>query len=125
MLSNPSKLAWRTINREPGRDSFLLVRDFIATELHDDPLELLGEETWQAMLEVAEVYQKEKEESRKLMAESELAISFDSEGSARSYLPHLAAATCSNLWRTSTARSRPSAFRVEKSNLPSSMCRRH
>jgi hypothetical protein len=48
-------------------DSFLLVRDFIATELHDDPLELLGEETWQAMLEVAEVYQKEKEESRKLL----------------------------------------------------------
>jgi len=51
-------------------NSFLLVRDFIATELHDEPLKLLGEETWQAMLEVAEVYQKEKEESRKLMTEA-------------------------------------------------------
>jgi ribosomal protein L37E len=51
-------------------NSFLLVRDFIATELHEDPLELLGGETWQAMLEVAEVYQKEKEESSKLMAEA-------------------------------------------------------
>jgi hypothetical protein len=48
-------------------DSFLLVRDFIATELHGDPLELLGEETWQVMLQVADVYQKEKEESRRLL----------------------------------------------------------
>ncbi|HKW89726.1 MAG TPA: hypothetical protein VJN21_13340 [Candidatus Acidoferrales bacterium] len=51
-------------------DSFLLVRDFIATELEGDPLELLGEETWQAMLEVAEVYEKEKEESRRLLTEA-------------------------------------------------------
>lgn len=49
-------------------DSFILVRDFIATELRDDPLTLLGEETWQAMLEVAEVYQREKEECGKLLA---------------------------------------------------------
>lgn len=61
-------------------DSFILVRDFIATELHDDPLDLLGEETWQAMLEVAEVYQKEKEESRKLMAEANWRFSAIREG---------------------------------------------
>jgi len=48
-------------------DSFILVRDFITTELNDDPLALLGEETWQAMLKVAEVYAKEKEESEKLL----------------------------------------------------------
>jgi uncharacterized protein (DUF983 family) len=51
-------------------NSFLLVRDFIATELHEDPLELLGEATWQSMLKVVEVYEKEKEESRKLIAEA-------------------------------------------------------
>lgn len=51
-------------------DSFLLVRDFIAKELHDDPLALLGEKTWQAMLGVADVYQKEKEECQRLVNEA-------------------------------------------------------
>jgi hypothetical protein len=49
-------------------DSFILVRNFITDELHDDPLVLLGEDTWQAMLEVAEVYKKEKEGCQQLMA---------------------------------------------------------
>lgn len=49
-------------------DSFLLVRDFIANELKHDPLELLGEETWQTMLEVTEVYQKERQECDRLIA---------------------------------------------------------
>jgi hypothetical protein len=61
-------------------DSFLVVRDLIATELHDDPLSLLGEETWQAMLEVAEVYQKEKEESRRLLTEANWQFSSIREG---------------------------------------------
>jgi hypothetical protein len=49
-------------------DSFILVRNFITDELNDDPLALLGEETWQAMLEVAEVYQREKQGCEELMA---------------------------------------------------------
>ncbi len=52
-------------------DSFILVRNFITDELNDDPLALLGEEIWQAMLEVAEVYQKEKQECEQLMAQVE------------------------------------------------------
>jgi len=48
-------------------DSFLLVRDFVAKELDDDPLALLEAETWQAMLKVAEVYQTEKEECLNLI----------------------------------------------------------
>jgi hypothetical protein len=51
-------------------NSFLLVRDFIANELDDDPRKLLGAETWQAMLEVAEVYQKESDECRRLVDEA-------------------------------------------------------
>ncbi len=51
-------------------DSFLLVRDFIAKELHDDPLALLGEKTWQAMLGVTDVYQQEKEECQRLVNEA-------------------------------------------------------
>jgi predicted RNA-binding Zn-ribbon protein involved in translation (DUF1610 family) len=50
-------------------NSFLIVRDFIAEELHDDPRELLGEETWQAMLDVSEVHEKEKQECDRLLEE--------------------------------------------------------
>jgi hypothetical protein len=49
-------------------DSFLIVRNFIADELDGDPLELLGVETWETMLEVAEVYAKEKQECAKMLA---------------------------------------------------------
>jgi hypothetical protein len=48
-------------------NSFLIVRDFIKKELHDDPLALLGDATWQAMLEVTEVHEKEKEECQRLI----------------------------------------------------------
>jgi ribosomal protein L37E len=51
-------------------DSFLIVRDFISDELKDDPLKLLGEQTWQAMLEVSTVYQKEKQECVNLIESS-------------------------------------------------------
>lgn len=50
-------------------DSFILIRNFIADELNEDPLVLLGEETWQTMLEVAEVYQKEKQGCEQFMAQ--------------------------------------------------------
>jgi hypothetical protein len=49
-------------------DSFLIVRNFLANELKHDPREELGEETWQAMLEVAEVYEKERQECARLLA---------------------------------------------------------
>ena len=48
-------------------DSFLVVRTFIATELSDDPRRLLGEETWQTMLQVSEVYEDEKKFCDKLL----------------------------------------------------------
>ena len=48
-------------------DSFLIIPDFIAEELEDDPRELLGETPWQAMLDVLTVYEKEKQECAKLL----------------------------------------------------------
>jgi hypothetical protein len=48
-------------------DSFLIIRDFIAEELKDDPRELLGEASWKAMLDVSTVYEKEKQECAKLL----------------------------------------------------------
>ncbi|NOI65196.1 hypothetical protein [Vibrio sp. 99-8-1] len=41
-------------------DSFVIIRDFIAGELNQDPKSLLGEESWQIMVEISEVYEKEK-----------------------------------------------------------------
>jgi len=69
-------------------DSFILIRNFMADELHEDPLVLLGEETWQTMLEVAEVYQKEKRRCKQLMAQVEWISPALKEG--------LADQTCSN-----------------------------
>ncbi len=61
-------------------DSFLIVRDFVAGALHDDPLVLLGEETWQAMLKVAEVYQKERDECQRLLNEANWSASVIKDG---------------------------------------------
>lgn len=42
--------------------SFLIIRDFISIHLNDDPRKLLGEFAWKVLLEVSEVYEKEKKE---------------------------------------------------------------
>ena len=43
-------------------DSFLIIRDFISNELNEDPKTLLGENYWKILVDVNEVYAKEKEE---------------------------------------------------------------
>jgi ribosomal protein L37E len=48
-------------------DSFLVIRDFIQRELGDEPHDLLGEETWQTMLEVSNVYEEEKKHCLELL----------------------------------------------------------
>jgi len=40
-------------------NAFAIVRDFITRELKEDPLQVLGEATWQAMLNVSTVYEEE------------------------------------------------------------------
>ncbi|HYN15719.1 MAG TPA: hypothetical protein VES66_08035 [Terriglobales bacterium] len=55
-------------------DAFVVARNFIATELKEDPLGLLGDETWQAMLEVSEVYEAERAECE----ESLVAVDWES-----------------------------------------------
>jgi hypothetical protein len=49
-------------------DAFLLIRGFVANELHDDPRLLLGESTWQGMLKVSEVHAEEQRHCRELMS---------------------------------------------------------
>lgn len=46
-------------------DSFIIIRDFIVDELDKDPKELLGEECWRVLVDVNEVYEKEKLECNK------------------------------------------------------------
>ena len=41
-------------------DSFIIIRDFISEHLNQDPVELLGEDAWNTLVEVNEVYEKEK-----------------------------------------------------------------
>ena len=41
-------------------NAFVILRDFITKELHEDPRSLLGERTWDKMLQIAGVYQAER-----------------------------------------------------------------
>lgn len=41
-------------------NAFTIVRDFVTRELKEDPRELLGDATWQAMLDVSTVYEEER-----------------------------------------------------------------
>lgn len=43
-------------------DSFLIINDFIRKHLNEDPKELLGDDAWAVLIEVNEVYEKEKEQ---------------------------------------------------------------
>jgi hypothetical protein len=48
--------------REIISDSFVLFRDFVRVELNEDPRLLIGEESWEAMTAIAEVYDRERQE---------------------------------------------------------------
>lgn len=50
-------------------DSFIVIRDFITSELKKDPLTLLGAATWEPLLKVSEVHERELEACRLLMAQ--------------------------------------------------------
>jgi hypothetical protein len=45
--------------REIISDSFILIRDFLITELHEDPFKLVGTECWNSLLEISEIFEKE------------------------------------------------------------------
>lgn len=57
---------YSTLNNESVQqlisDSFIIIRDFIADELEKDPKLLLGEDYWKILVDVNEVYAKEKQE---------------------------------------------------------------
>jgi len=49
-------------------DAFVVIRDFVRSELDDDPRTLLGDDPWQRMLDVAAVYDRERAECEALLS---------------------------------------------------------
>lgn len=49
-------------------ESFIVIQNFIKTALKEEPIDLLGKDTWTTLLDTAEVYKKEKEACKKEMA---------------------------------------------------------
>jgi ribosomal protein S27E len=52
------------IIREALSQTFLIVRDFITHALNDDPLNLLGADCWEKLLNIHEVFEREQAECR-------------------------------------------------------------
>lgn len=63
--------ATREVIRGLLADACLVVRNFITDELDAEPVVLLGENCWEALLEVAEVFDEERKACRAAMAEVE------------------------------------------------------
>lgn len=57
---------YSTMNNESVQqlisDSFIIIRNFIVDELEEEPRELLGDKYWKILVDVNEVYEKEKQE---------------------------------------------------------------
>jgi ribosomal protein L37E len=63
-------------------DSFLIIRNFIANELAADPRALLGEDAWQVMLGVSEVFQVEQKACEEALSKIDWASEALEEGLA-------------------------------------------
>lgn len=50
-------------------DSFVIISSFLVSELELEPIEVLGENTWEVLLSTAEVYEKEKSDCQSQMSE--------------------------------------------------------
>jgi hypothetical protein len=71
-------------------DAFVILRNFVSIELKEDPLKLFGDDTWNAMLKVSQVYQVERAECERVLA----AVSWESDTLAKGVL-ELTCPSCS------------------------------
>jgi len=58
-----------TVVNEIVSKLFKIIRDFCVEQLHEEPAELFGVETWNIFLETDEIYESEKDVSNKSLAE--------------------------------------------------------
>ncbi|AEG00418.1 hypothetical protein [Methylomonas methanica] len=54
--------------KELVADSFIIIRNFLSGQLGYEPIDLLGEQIWGVLLDVAEVYQRELDDCRKAIS---------------------------------------------------------
>ena len=43
-------------------DSFIVIRDFVRKQLQQEPLAILGRDTWETLTNISEIYEREKQE---------------------------------------------------------------
>jgi hypothetical protein len=79
--------------KEVLANSFIIIRDFIVTELGQDPRDLLGEGKWKVLLSVSEVFEQERAEC----VEALRAIDWDSQTLSEAVLNHKCAKCESSL----------------------------
>lgn len=48
-------------------DAFVIIRNFMTAELKEDPLAILGDTTWEALLKISEVYEAERAECEEML----------------------------------------------------------
>ena len=61
-MHNPGSTESADAVRTLISNSFLVIRDFISRHLDEDPKELLGEEVWNELVKINEVYEAEKKD---------------------------------------------------------------
>ena len=86
-LRNDIEHYFSTVNRGAMEgaisDTFLIIRDFIHTELGENPQELLGDAAWAKLLSVSEVFEKERDLCQKALS----AIDWESDALAEAERP--------------------------------------
>lgn len=55
--------------REALSDSFIVIKELLTSELELDPCSMLGEDTWETLLSVSQVYNRQRDECRAAMDE--------------------------------------------------------
>jgi hypothetical protein len=61
-------LTYRTA-QEIISNSFIIIRDFVRKELDEEPLDLLGKDCWNTMLQQSDVFESEKEDCLSILRE--------------------------------------------------------
>jgi hypothetical protein len=95
-IRNDIEHYYTTVGRDAVRGiisrSFLLFRDFVRNELSEDPRELVGEEAWNSMTEISEVYERERKECERLIDEFEWTCAALQEAASGTTCPKCASA---------------------------------
>ena len=72
LLRNDIEHYYTNLSRDNVKEllatSLVLIRDFLSKELKEDPLDSLGEDCWNTLLEISEIYAKEKDECRESLS---------------------------------------------------------